>query len=493
MAIPVAGCLFARRALVPALLVIAAVKCAILIANGPSIEPDSWLYLDYADAILDHGRAFAPVRWGTEALPPFIFRPPGYPLVLALAKLIAPAGFATLTVVLQCLVNAVIICLLFVVAARLLRSTAAALIVVLLYAFSTSILWDNSVLSDSLYASLWNLVIIALLGCLIGCWRLSPARGFGLGLLWGVSLWVRDVGLYFTLLPLVLMAIIAVRERRYSWRSAVDSLAFLLPASAIVAAYIGLNAYRTGEVFYSLTGTANWLRPVFDMAQYGYAQPFTEDDLVAMTVRETMRDYWFDSQLRLIDALHERCHCAPTQLQSIVFAKFAASVREHPLAYARVVAANFNPIALGELLTNPIATINQFFQLGTPLAKRLIPGPSIRNFAALQQHFSLTALALMALSAITKLVSALLFFAYLIVTPWLLLRAFYHRRPLTVELAGAAALWFSFVGVSLAFSLIHYEGRHVLPLLPTGILGVVYTVCRVSRGLREAVGETAVV
>ena len=67
------------------------------------------------------------------------------------------------------------------------------------------------------------------------------------------------------------------------------------------------------------------------------------------------------------------------------------------------------------------------------------------------------------------------------------------KHEVTVELAGAAALWFSFVGVSLAFSLIHYEGRHVLPLLPTGILGVVYTVCRVSRGLREAVGETAVV
>src|SRR5262249_14142605 len=72
----------------------AIIKLSVLLVSGPSFFPDSPKYIAYADAILDHGRAFAPVVWGAEAIPPYIFRFPGYPLFLAGAKLISPVHYA---------------------------------------------------------------------------------------------------------------------------------------------------------------------------------------------------------------------------------------------------------------------------------------------------------------------------------------------------------------------------------------------------------------
>jgi hypothetical protein len=65
------------------LAILGVAKAGILLVNGPTLLPDSGGYISYADAILDHARAFAPVMWGADAAPPFVFRPPGYPIVSA--------------------------------------------------------------------------------------------------------------------------------------------------------------------------------------------------------------------------------------------------------------------------------------------------------------------------------------------------------------------------------------------------------------------------
>jgi hypothetical protein len=462
------------RSLIFVMSVIALAKAAILIADGPSVLPDSGGYIEYADAILDHFRAFAPMAWGAEAAPLFIFRPPGYPLALALAKLISPAGYAVVAVVLQNLLNGIAIFLIFVVAARLMRSTGAALVVVVLYAFSTSVLWDNAILSDSLYGSLWNIVVFVLLGHLLGCWRLGIGHSLGLGLLWGGSLWVRDVGIYFSVFPVALFLLIVLRERSRLRCALAHLLAFLVVTAGMAGGLVLLNYHRTGEAFYSITGVENWLRPVFDMARSGQPEVFAGDDLVSTTVRETMTDYGFESQLTFLGDLHARCRCMPTQMMSLVFDKYCSTVIRHPLAYAREVARNFNYLALGELVADPVATINQFFELGSPDPQARIPGFSLRNIAALARHFSMGALVLMLLSAIAEVMSAIVFSVYLFGTPYMLLRVGRDWRGIGAEELAIGYLWLSFVGVSLAFSLVHYEARHALPLFPAAAIGIVY-------------------
>lgn len=340
----------ARKPVFYLLAVAAIFKISVLLISGPSLHPDLNGYIAYADAILNHGRAFAPVVWGAEAAPLFIFRPPGYPLVLAGTKLVSPTHYALVAVVFQCVLNGAAVYLIYRVTERLFLSSAAALLVAVFYIFSELMLYDNSILSDSVYASLFNIVVFGLLGHLIGCWRLTLGRSAGLAALWACSVLTRDNGLYFTFLPIILTIAIAVRNEDRFVRRVGHFFVFALVTGGLIGAYIMLNRYRTGETFFSITGSKNWLRPVFDMARYGYAQPFTGEDLVSSTVRETMTEYGYKAQMQFLKRLHNQCQCTPTQLQSLVFAEYLSAVAENPIPYLRVILWNFSRLARSSLI-----------------------------------------------------------------------------------------------------------------------------------------------
>jgi len=470
------------RAVFYLLLGAAIVKISVLLINGPSIHYDSGIYVAYADAILDHGRAFAPVVWGAEAIPAFIFRFPGYPLILAGAKLVAPAHYAFVTVIFQCFLNGAATYLIFRVTERLLQSSGAALLVAVLYIFSASMLWDNSILSDSIYGSLFNIVIFGLLGHLIGCWRLTLGSTVVLAALWGYSILTRDSGLYFTVFPIMLTIAIAARSEGRFVRRIGHFLVFAVVTSAMMGAYVMLNRYRTGEAFFSITGLENWLHPVFDMARHGYAEPFMGDDLVSRTVRETMTGYGFGAQKQFLRTLHDRCHCTPTQEQSLVFAKYLSAIWYNPIAYLRLLLGNFNHLV--SLIADPVEAINQFVQLGTPIG-RIVPGLSPRNVMMLAHHFSLTTFILMLLETISTIPSTIAFSLFVFGVPLLVLREWRARRPINDTLAGTSFLWLAFMSVSLAFCMVHFEARYALPVLPAELLGVVYMLQRLRTGLHR--------
>jgi hypothetical protein len=185
--------------------------------------------------------------------------------------------------------------------------------------------------------------------------------------------------------------------------------------------------------------------------------------------------------MRLLAALHERCLCTPTQLQSLVVTKYFAAVSHHPLAYLRVIIRNFNYFGLASDLADPVGTINQFAQLWTPAGARIIPGLSIRHLVDLGQQFSATMLVLMILSGISNLVAGLLFTLFLVGIPWVWPRDWRRGSPITLALRVVGFLWFAFISLSLAFSLVHYEARHALPVFPAAQIGMVYMLGHLER------------
>jgi hypothetical protein len=456
------------------LLSAAIVKISVLVINGPSVHPDSDAYVTYADAILDYGRAFALVDWGAEADPRFIFRLPGYPLILAGAKLVSPANYGCVVVIFQCVLNSVAVYLIFKVTERLFQSSGAALLVAAIYIFSESILLDNSILSDSIYCSLFNIVIFGLLGHLMGCWRLSLSGSAGLAALWGYSVLTRDAGLYFTVFPIILTIAIAVcGEDVFIRRRLGHFIIFALVTSAIVAMYVMLNRYRTGEIFFSIAGLKNWLHPISDMARHGYAQPFIGDDLVSVAAQETLRgDYGYEAQIRLVRRLHELCQCTPTQEQSLLFTKYLLVICNNPTAYLRVILTNFS--SLQSIVADPVWTINSFIQLGTPIG-RVVPGLSLKNIAMLVQDFSLTKFALLVLAAISTTVSAIAFWLFIFGIPMRVICEWRTGKRMNDTLAVTSFLWLLFVSLATSYSLVHVEPRYVLPALPAALVGVVYT------------------
>ena len=357
-------------------------------------------------------------------------------------------------------------------------SSIPALLVAGLYLFSESMLYDNSILSDSIYASLFNIVLFGLVGHLIGCWRLPLGRTAGLAALWGCSILVRDNGLYFTFLPIILTIAIAVHSEGPYVRRIGHFLIFVLVTGGIVGGYIALNWYRTGEAFFSITGLENWLHPVFDMARHGYAQPFAREDLVSSAVRETMPGYRFEAQVELLRRLHEECQCTPTQVQSLVFAKYLSAVAAHPISYLRVIWGNFS--RLGSVIADPVWTVNEFIQLGTPVG-RIFPGLSTRSIVALVQDFSMPRLALILLMTISTVLSTGAFWLFIFGVPALVSSEWFGGKRINDRLALMSFFWLAFMSVAIAFSMVHFEMRYALPVIPAALVGVVYILQRLSQ------------
>lgn len=284
----------------------------------------------------------------------------------------------------------------------------------------------------------------------------------------------RDSGLYFTYLPLLLLGAIVRRERKKSWRSFIPIVEFALPVAFIVAGYTTFNWYRTGVAFFGLTGVANWLRPVFDMARYGYAHPFRGNDIVSAVMRDQPHAYGFIAQLKFPKILHRRCTCNPIVMQSIVFHKYLVTVFRHPFAYLAVIWRNFNYLGLSSLLADPVSTADKFAVFGIPGGHHIFPGLSMRHLVVLYRHFSFAYLAFMILATISKTVSAVLFTVFVLGVPYFAYKTWRTHQNFDVPLRLACFCWFGFMTFSLAFSMIHYEARHALPILPLGMTGVAY-------------------
>jgi len=463
--------------------IVISAKLAVLYLIGPSTWPDTGAYISFADGILQ-GEAFHPIDWARgRAAPLFVFRMAGYPLVLAGAKILSPDHYASITVIFQVLLNIILVILIFEIAERLGFSRGQIVAMLTLYMFSDSFLLDNSLLSDSIYASLFNIVVFSLIGHVVGCWRLTLLGALGLGLLWGYSTWTRDSGIYFSYVPIILLCASARRISGGIGRRLSCLLVFVIVVIGMTGAYAALNKYRTGEYFFSITGIANWLHPVFGIAKYQYAMPFDGDDPVSEMVREGLPDYEYPTQLAFIERLHKRCECTPTQLQSLVFRKYLETVVHHPVAYLQLVWRNFHYLGLAALLADPVATINQFVGLGTPVHHKVIPGLSIGNLLELQQQFSPGRLLLMILNLLSTAVAAILFSLFLFGIPYLVVRAWRRQEPIPPVLAIVTFLWFTFLSMSVAFSLVHYEARHALPIFPAGCIGIVYAFSAARRWL----------
>src|SRR5262249_7163578 len=138
-----------------ALLLLLALKRAALAAFGPAIAPDSRDYIDYADQILSG--AFRHVDLVNDALPLTLYRPIGYPAVIAAAKIIAPAHWASAVVLLQFAVSLVATAMVYRLARRFGLGLWLSLGAAGAYATSLQFVVDQTIASDSLCASTFTI------------------------------------------------------------------------------------------------------------------------------------------------------------------------------------------------------------------------------------------------------------------------------------------------------------------------------------------------
>jgi hypothetical protein len=464
------------------LAVILALKLALLFWLGPSIFPDSGGYIAIGDSIVSGTHWLDDSGWGTGPTPTPILRPYGYPLLIALAKLVAAGQFSYALAILQCIASVAALAVVAAVLPGFVQAPFLRHAIIVLAAASGSSLFDIAILSDSLYASLFTTVIFLIVADFTNRFRLGPLACAALGAAWGYSIWLRESGLYFAALPLLGLAIAGWLRGLRAAAIAGSLAAFMAPVLGLVALHIAWNAQRTGHTFLSVGDAINWLWPSFNIAAMGLADPFDGTDIVSRSARgrEIGQDLVGMNQLMMI--LWQDQGLEPHQIAHVTFAHFVAVVRHHPLAYLASVARNLQFERLANYLLNPLANLNDFLQLGPPVHDRIVPAlRELREMIAAGHWLRAAKVGLFVLPF--EVIAAAGLAVLVIATPI----AAIGRLRMCVRGADVAAafLWLTFVALVGAFALVHFEMRYALPVVPAALASLGYCIDRWRAGRRQ--------
>jgi len=436
----------------------ALVKFGLLLRYGALPSDDSGAYLALAHALQTDPAIWSSVPgWHTQALPLYAFRPYGYPALIALTQILAGSKFGVLLVAVQIACSLLVGSMLFDVCRQMApgsRWIAGA--AVGFYFTSVTLLWDQSIMSDSLFASLFNIVLLTLAAGRVR--RLITLSA--LGVAWAAAVLLRDVGLYLTVIPLVFLFMLP-RLRR--WQCIAS---FLLPVIAVTGLYASWNHARTGTAFLSITGVANYLRPGFDLTIMGLATPFDGEDPLSRIVQQHPDEYVFPDQLKLLQQIHDGLDLqTPLALQALELANYRAMVARFPVQYARYVMGQLTPPNLGALLFDPVSSLNDYVQLGLPPYQRIIPGTGWKSVRELWRAGDVGGLALALISLVALIAATLAWSATVLGVALLAASAW---RSATIW--RALALFASFLAVVGFYALVHSDSRLRLPSIPAGLV-----------------------
>lgn len=462
------------------------IKACLLVALGPAILPDSGSYVFVATSILNDPSLWWHVDWKQIYNPETLFRPYGYPLLIAGAKSISAAGFPWIMIVAQSIASVAVLLYVARVSQRFLENERLCLVVIALSALSGFLLFDLCILTDSFYSSLFIFVFIAIAAQIANCTQPGFAFSFLLGLLWAVSITLRDVGLMHSFLPLLGLVVMGL-SRRLGWgRTLAHAVLFLLPVAALYFGVIHWNLYRTGHAFFSLTGGVNWLWPSINMLDRGLADPFTCSDLVCRTARTIVVEKGMDGVFGIANAIEARTPLDPIAFAHLTLAHFVSTVSAHPLAYLASVLGNIQFGRLADLVFNPVYNLNELARLHSEFGTRIIPGTRELWLALRHGSFGV-ALPLLGVCLLAALSFCCLVVA--VVGPPLLVVKRWRRGD--ARAIAAFYLWGVVVVFIGSYALIHMEMRHALPCVPLVLMAFGFTVETWRAGRRPPVPEPA--
>jgi len=457
----------------------------VLVLGHPTLstEGDAPGYLAFAQSIVHDGQWLHPPSWIGDPLPTTIIRLAGYPLVIAAAMVVGGDHFVSVLLVFQIAVSTLVLLVVTGLAAAVIASRGWRVALAVAVCFGSPFLYDMVGLSDSLYAALFTLVVFGIAGEIAGIWRLTTPTLLALGIVWGCSILVRDAGQYFTALPVVGLIALAPggcgglvpRLRRIG--------VFLLPVLAITSAYAGFNQLRTGHYFLSVAGVVNYLYPVFRLSETGTAGPLDGDDPVSRTWHGIGAGHDLAGMVATVSALMQARHLNTLEAAGITRAKLTDTIRRFPGAYARLVLINLKLDKQAFNLTNPTYILNDLLAFGPFVGARTMPGFQ-QTFRQLRHHFSIGVLLTFMATEAFDIPSLLLFALFLLGVPAVVLARGIRGSAITGRLWLAFYLWSGYVGLVVAYALVHFEIRYMLPVVPSALLAMTIMV-ETIRGCRR--------
>jgi len=435
-----------------ALVALFALKLSVLLAFGPAIAPDSRDYIGYADQILSG--AFRHVDLAGDALPLTLYRPIGYPAVIAAAKLIAPAHWAGLVVLFHFAVSLAATAMVY----RLARAFGLGLWISLAaaaaYAASLQFVVDQAIVSDSLCASTLT-IAICLLGETILRREPRPMMLLAAGALIAVSFLMRDVIAYVAL-GLVPLAAASVAGAKGWPRRTVTLALIFLPLIGTYAAYAGWNRARVGAAVVTTVSQWSLLDPLVRASRYDPTF-FSGDGAIAQTGRRVVRNYTLDESLEANKILHWDYGWNALRIAREVTRAYLRAWIDHPTAMTRHALGFFSESQLHQAV-RPTETVRDVLLWNTGNDQEFAREAAVRAgnwwmIPAVIAH------------RLCEGLSTVVFAAFLLLTPLRLM-----REGVSVETSAAAGLWFAYLACLALHAAVNIHPRYLLPVLAGSIV-----------------------
>ncbi|MBV8752907.1 MAG: hypothetical protein JO328_08610, partial [Hyphomicrobiales bacterium] len=447
--------------LAAALLLLFALKLAALIAFGPTIVVDSRDYIGYADQILSG--AFRYVDLASDAAIPYppndpqltLYRPIGYPAVIAAAKIIVPAHWATTVVLVQFVASLFATAMVYRLARCFGLRDWVSVGVAAAYATSLQFVVDQAIASDSLCAS--TMTIAACILAEMALRRVPPrvplllaAGGFIV-----VSFLMRDVIALEVLGLFPLIAAAAFSAPGWARRAGAFALT-LLPLIGTYVGYMEWNRARIGDAV--ITTVPQWvlLDPLIRASRYDPTL-FSGTSPLDQVGRRVAKNYTLDDSGEANRILHrEYGWTAPQIAHEVARAYFRAWI-DHPGAMIHHVLHFLTETQLHQAV-RPTETVRDVLLWNTGSDHDFGREAAIRAgnwwmVPAVIVH------------RLFEVISTVVFAAFLLVTPLRLV-----REGVTAQTAALAGLWFAYLTCLLMHAAVSLQPRYLLPFLAGSIV-----------------------
>ena len=441
-----------------------------------SSEGDAPGYLAFAQSIAGDGQWLHPPSWVGDPLPTFLIRLVGYPLVMAGAMSLGGEHFVSVLLLFQIAISTIALLVIIGLAAAVIESRIARMLFAIALCFGSPFLYDLVGLSDGLYAALFSLVVFGIAGEIAGIWRLGLVMVTALGVIWAYSILIRDAGLYFTIFPLFGLLLLDFYQFKINFFEKMRrSILFAIPIIATILAYSGFNSYRTGYFFFSVAGVVNYLHPVFRIAEAGYARPLDGQDLISTTYHRIGAQPDLAGIVATVSTVMQSQNLNTLDAAALTKAKLIDTIYQYPQAYIHLVLVNLKLDKQAFNLTNPTYIINDLLAFGPFVGARTMPGFQ-QTFRELRHHFSFGVFLTFAATEFFDIPSMLLFGLFLFGVPIVVFFSMIKRKIVTKKWWLAFYLWLSYVGLVLAYALVHFEIRYMLPVVPSALLAMAITI-----------------
>lgn len=288
--------------------------------------------VNYAEAIIKGPQWLYDAQENSSSMPFLLWRPVGYPIVIAIFKLIGGEHWHWWLYSFQAALSLVASIMVFKLSKKIISNINLACLVFLLYGLSVPLGNDLLLLSDSLCGSLTTILL-----CTLGIRFLDNCK-FDIqfiifsGLNLAFCFLLRDSFLYLGILFFLGLMLIFRFANYHFIESIKKSGAFLAPLFFTVLLILGWNHMRTGTAIITTGGQTGYLFSVLKTAQYD-STVFGKETVLDQIANEGFIDYDDGDSIRITQALFHRHNISAIEMADLMKKRFIQSVWEHPKAF----------------------------------------------------------------------------------------------------------------------------------------------------------------